>query len=153
MQISLSKIKENNFIKKGTDSIKFYDIDSYKSISPTGDVKYNLIIKLFDDEVSISGNINLDISLQCSRCSEFFSTTVHVSDFLRAYPILTEVDRLDITNDIREEILLNIPSFAICMKDCLGVCSICGINLNMSSCKCNHVNKCTPWSDLDKLDL
>ena len=153
MQISLSKIKENNFIQKGTDSIKFYDIDSYKSISPTGDVKYNLIIKLFDDEVSISGNINLDISLQCSRCSEFFSTSIGVSDFLRVYSTPEGTDEVDITEDLREELVLHVPAFPVCADECMGMCTQCGVNLNQVTCDCVEEEKPNPWSALDELNL
>ena len=41
---------------------------------------------------------------------------------------------LDVTEDIRQEILLSYPVKVLCKEDCRGLCPVCGQNLNERSC-------------------
>lgn len=46
-------------------------------------------------------------------------------------------DSIDIVPLIREQILLNIPSYPLCRESCKGICPQCGSNLNQSPCQCD----------------
>lgn len=46
---------------------------------------------------------------------------------------------LDITDDVRQEILLSYPVRFLCREDCLGLCPRCGANLNESK---GHAENC-----------
>ena len=91
--------------------------------------------------------------MRCARCSEFFSTIVTVSDFLRAYSAPEGTDSVDVTADLREEILLHLPGFAVCSEACRGVCPQCGANLNEGPCACEKDEGPNPFSALDGLNL
>jgi uncharacterized protein len=39
-------------------------------------------------------------------------------------------DVVDITDDIRQEIILAYPMIPICQQNCKGLCPVCGQNLN-----------------------
>ena len=41
---------------------------------------------------------------------------------------------LDVTDDVRQEILLSYPIQCLCREDCRGLCPQCGANLNERSC-------------------
>ena len=97
--------------------------------------------------------LSLPVNIQCSRCTEFFSTSILVSDFLRGYPISDEIFEIDITSDISEELILHLPAFPVCGTDCLGICSKCGVNLNKVECSCIEETGLSQWSVLDKLDF
>lgn len=43
---------------------------------------------------------------------------------------------IDITREIREILLLNLPMKPLCREDCRGLCSFCGEDLNRSQCRC-----------------
>jgi uncharacterized protein len=43
---------------------------------------------------------------------------------------------IDIADDIRQEILLNLPPIILCRPDCKGICPGCGVNLNENKCQC-----------------
>lgn len=43
---------------------------------------------------------------------------------------------LDITESVRQSVLLTLPMKPLCQTDCLGICPECGINLNEASCDC-----------------
>ena len=38
---------------------------------------------------------------------------------------------------IYDNICLELPLKHLCKEDCLGLCPVCGINLNEKKCKCN----------------
>jgi uncharacterized protein len=45
---------------------------------------------------------------------------------------------VDITNDIRQEIILAYPMIPICRQTCKGLCAVCGYNLNQGVCHCER---------------
>ncbi len=43
---------------------------------------------------------------------------------------------IDLTVELRDEILLAMPVRALCREECLGLCSVCGGNRNVVACEC-----------------
>ena len=43
-------------------------------------------------------------------------------------------EMVDITDDVRQEIILAYPMIPICAPGCKGLCPACGWNLNQGSC-------------------
>ena len=68
----------------------------------------------------------------CGRCLEpivkTYDAGFHLDYTVRDDPFL------DITDDVRQEILLSYPVRFLCKEDCRGLCPRCGTNLNERSC-------------------
>ncbi len=47
-------------------------------------------------------------------------------------------EHLDLSEDIRESLLLEIPVRILCSEGCEGLCPHCGKNLNEEKCDCNQ---------------
>lgn len=93
----------------------------------TGD--FNFSIKIGDGEPVLSANEdNSDII--CLGAGE------HVAD-------LSEV--------IREALILALPIKPLCSSDCKGLCPDCGANLNEESCDCKNVELDDRWEGLKGL--
>ena len=45
---------------------------------------------------------------------------------------------LDIADQVRESILLLLPRKLLCREDCLGLCPVCGADLNEGKCGCSR---------------
>ena len=58
----------------------------------------------------------------------------------------------DLTDAIREAIILNLPAFPRCSETCRGLCELCGADLNQSTCDCNKKRGDVRWTALDILD-
>jgi len=43
---------------------------------------------------------------------------------------------LDISNDLRDFLILAIPEKRLCREDCRGLCPHCGADLNLKECTC-----------------
>ena len=95
------------------------------------------------------GRLAGDVTIPCRRC--LADATVHVQD--EAHVIFAEegseeaedpdvyvlderAHQLDLRPVMREQWLLNVPSYAVCRDDCRGICSTCGKDLNEGPCEC-----------------
>lgn len=43
---------------------------------------------------------------------------------------------LDLSQPVREELILSAPTYVVCREDCRGLCPGCGEDLNVGSCTC-----------------
>jgi uncharacterized protein len=59
---------------------------------------------------------------------------------------------LDLTEAVREEIILAQSPFALCSSDCKGLCPQCGVNLNRESCQCSLGEPDPRWEALRGLN-
>jgi len=120
------------------------------------DVEVSGVLTRLKEEVFLTGRVDTVLSLNCSRCLEQFNHPVQnklKSHFvplgnkvasageveLHAVDIDTEFyenDRVDLTQSVRDGILLAVPVIFLCREDCNGLCSRCGVNLNQGSCSC-----------------
>ena len=88
----------------------------------------------FGNILNVKGTFRARVKFRCSRCSEKFLSEIK-GEFERDYPLPRE-DTLDITDDIREEVILTYPLVPLCKKGCKGLCPQCGQNLNRAKCSC-----------------
>ena len=153
MKILVARIPEEGSHYEGSDPGAIMEIDNDPLIREFGEVGYKLYAQRVSGELVVRGTLAAGVEMRCARCSEFFSTTVPVSDFLRAYPAPEGTDSVDITEDMREEILLHIPGFAVCGEECRGRCPQCGANLNDGPCACKKDDGPNPFSALDGMNL
>lgn len=83
----------------------------------------------------------------CDRCQKEFSLPIFLefesnialkeTENVRDDTIIASDGMLQIDDIVRENLILSIPSKLLCKDDCKGLCFICGIDLNVQSCKCN----------------
>ena len=101
-----------------------------------------------EDSVVVSGTGNASVGLICDRCLDNFDTTVTFK-FEREYILDRKeqneddlyVDKhleIDLTPELRDEIILAVPTQNFCKTECPGICPYCGVNLNHETCKCDN---------------
>jgi uncharacterized metal-binding protein YceD (DUF177 family) len=153
MKIWVKRIPEEGSQYEGDEPASIMELENDPFIKDAGVVHYALSAQHISDELVVRGSLSVELDLKCTRCTEFFSTTATDSDFLRAYTASKDIDSVDITEDMREDLLLNIPDFPVCSEECKGLCAQCGADLNKGSCDCETGERPNPWSALDNLDL
>lgn len=100
-----------------------------------------------EDSVVVSGTGNAALTLICDRCLDNFDTSAPFK-FEREYILdrkeQTEEDlyvdkylNVDLTEELRGEVILAVPTQNFCKEGCEGICPGCGINLNHEACKCS----------------
>jgi uncharacterized metal-binding protein YceD (DUF177 family) len=153
MKIMVARIPEEGSSYNGSDPGEVMDLGDDPFIRVEGDVQYALHAQRVSEELIVRGVLSVPLGLKCIRCAEFFSTTVTDSDFLRVYSAPEDADSVEISPDMREDLLLHIPTFPVCSEDCKGLCVQCGVDLNKDSCECKARDQPNPWLLLDNLDL
>lgn len=85
-------------------------------VRPIGDLEYDLEAGLSGGGVWVCGSLRLPVLLECVGCLESFATEVCLPDF--ALQIEREeiggVESLDLTDWVREDILLALPTYPRC---------------------------------------
>lgn len=79
-------------------------------------------------------------STLCARCLEPVEKKAFKS-FIVDFPFDKNTEHIDLGEDIRQEVVLDIPSRLLCKEDCKGICFGCGVNLNTGKCKCKNSSK------------
>jgi uncharacterized protein len=105
-------------------------------------------------ELFFEGQLSAPMVASCARCAEEFSAP-HARPFrfvlapraaaddddgrLRTEDLefsLYDGDQIDLAPLVAEQLILALPSRALCREDCRGLCPSCGTNLNLHECDC-----------------
>lgn len=123
------------------------------------------------EEYFCQGTVNATVNIECSRCLNGFDKEIDSSlDFIACaeslhakvdekdvldtedYAYFTGGDiQADITDVLRQAIILSLSLKPLCSDDCQGLCSQCGVNLNEQQCSCKTEKIDPRWEGLKKL--
>ena len=120
-------------------------------LRPFAGIRYHLTVQLAGRELLARGTLEQDFEAVCSRCGVDFDFTVTVPDFLASLETDEKTEFADLTDELRQSIILALPTYPVCRADCRGVCPTCGKNLNEGPCTCVHEERDGRWSALDAL--
>ena len=100
--------------------------------------------------VLLQGQMDAVMTLQCSRCLEDYAHSIGI-EFAELYAFdprkldesaqkLPDNGVIDLGPLVREEMLVSVPINPHCSDDCLGLCPICGGNLNETRCHHDEID-------------
>ncbi len=121
-------------------------------------------------QTDVAGTIGAEPEIECSRCLQvidkeiefaFEAAFVTPENFTEAKEAelnakdldvsVFEGDKIDLTELVREQILLNLPEQVFCREDCKGLCDKCGANRNLIDCNCKEKEIDPRWAALKNL--
>jgi uncharacterized protein len=104
-------------------------------------------ISIAGDVLLVEGKLKTKVGRTCSRCLKEFVSDVEVDISERFFPANAEYiekdafsydsDIVDITEALRESLIIAEPLQALCKKDCKGLCPVCGADKNVELCNCD----------------
>ncbi|NLF94023.1 MAG: DUF177 domain-containing protein [Oligosphaeraceae bacterium] len=147
---------------RGQISFADLDIQEEDRFSFPAALEYDLLLTpLGQNDVLLRGALQARIAIVCDRCNSHGELQLQVDDVCHQYKdAFGKI--LDLTPDIREDILIVFPQHFLCREDCRGLCLQCGEDLNAGSCACESAagaqpaaaeSRPDPWQGLDKLKL
>ena len=153
MIINVARIPESGLKFKEEEPGEILGLTEADEFHAAGPVSCDLYAQVVDEILIVRGTLSVPLEARCARCTQFFSTTVTDSGFLRDFPGIQGTEEVDVTEDIREAILLGLSHFPLCDESCKGLCAQCGKNLNGEPCGCGKTGKSGAWSALNSLKL
>ena len=127
-------------------------------------VKTHLSFYKLGESLSVQGHCSVSLGIDCVRCLE---STTHSLEagfkfvFQKGRPdnvtdgdddsliwLDDRGDKLDLGQDIKDYILLEIPQSPVCSESCNGICPTCGENLNTNPCSCKEESIDPRWEAL-----
>lgn len=146
---------------KGTEDSAILELTGESGLTTNGKIHYDLYATMTGMDLLVTGTAKLAVIAECGRCLEHFSMELAVKDVCHLYE-KAEGQEINITDDIREDLLLALPLVFKCSPDCKGICTGCGANLNTEKCTCGKKKKKTkdqpenpdepsPWDALSAL--
>ena len=147
-------------LKDSVGSRRSYPLDeTFEAIQETGTSRLSGHVTLTRTDIGIwlSGPMEANAFGSCSRCLNPAECPVHFSmdeEFLPTVDVnsgsaikVPEVKEgaftldsnhiLDLTEAVRQYVIINLPMKPLCRQDCAGLCSNCGANLNDGECACS----------------
>ena len=116
--------------------------------------------------VLVRANLQVHPQLECARCLSTFDgevdlvveeVFVQLRDPLTHEPVLDaepddfriiDEQYLDLSEAVRQYEQAALPISPLCAPDCQGLCSQCGLDLNLGACGCPPEPATGPWSAL-----
>ena len=124
-------------------------------ITVVGPLNGHVRMRRMNQGLLVDGWVDLTIELACNRCLQEFEHPMHVTFEEVFYPTIDVITGLhlppfdkeeifpidehhlvDLTEAVRQNVLLAIPMVTLCREDCAGLCSQCGHDLNLGPCEC-----------------
>jgi uncharacterized protein len=121
-------------------------------------------------EAVVDGHLESYVQVECDRClkpiqipvrNDFLLEYIPGSDYeeSRAAELTEDVmsvsvfdgETIDLDEIVKEQILLAVPTRALCKTECLGICAQCGKDRNAGECGCEQKEIDPRWSALRDL--
>ena len=124
------------------------EYDDVKFINKVS-IKLNVFRQI--SKIYIKAFISNDVEMECGRCLEPVTVKLNAVSEVQYSPLpklardrIDEIgigyysdEYIDISDEIRESLLLELPMTVLCFDDCKGLCPSCGDNLNLGKCDCS----------------
>jgi uncharacterized protein len=139
---------------------------SEASVKLSAPLQVDLVATSVGEGILVRGSLRTEVTGECRRCLIEVPAGVdlHV-DLLfepvspeeedeaegEVYPLPQRGAELDLSGPIREQIVLNAPTYVLCREDCRGLCPQCGADRNQTACDCVSEPAPSPWDALMKL--
>ena len=112
-------------------------------------------------EIFVTGQLIAGLTLECSRCGAAFSykLTLPFQEIYSSQDMPPdesgEQDKhsfsgagIDLTPEALRALFAEMPMKPLCREDCRGLCSQCGVDLNLEQCSCTALELDPRWEKL-----
>ncbi len=148
MLIDLKSIPLGGLYIEGEDPPGIIEIDD-PDIKFCRPIRYEIKASLTKRTLLVRGRMEVEVGLTCSRCLKEFEEKIEVDDFNLRKEVDDPADTIDLTEEVRADIILALPRKPLCKMDCLGICQSCGQDLNEGDCGCSDDRSDSPFAGLN----
>lgn len=105
----------------------------FGEVRPTEDTTVSLEFSVGGAQILLQGSVRGGWRVPCARCLSPVDVAFE-GELEETYPI--HLETVDVTEEVRQALVLSLPQKTLCGDDCKGNCARCGKNLNQGPCGC-----------------
>jgi len=143
MKVHIKQIPDDGLHLEGEEPAAILELND-PGMTPLGGVRWALDIGLSEGGLFATGKLGVDLDVACVACLKRFTYPLRVEDFATQVE-LTGPETVDLTDAIREDILLALPPYPHCDWNGQDVCK--GAKLKGKE----SPGETHTWDELDKL--
>ena len=151
MKINVKRIPIDGEDLRGEEPASIMELDD-ESVQFEHEVRYAFHAQVQGNALLVTGRVWTPVTLRCGRCLQTFTQPLRADNFV-VHRELHGEDFVDLTANIREDMILELPQRALCAEDCKGLCPDCGKDLNKGACSCERSPSDRRWQALDRIRL
>ena len=151
MKVNVKRIPPEGESLQGTEPPTIMELEE-PDVRFQHEVEYDFFAQVQGNALLVTGKVSTPATLQCSRCLKVIEQPLEVREFVFHQELHGE-DFVDLTANIREDIILALPQRALCTESCKGLCPQCGKDLNAGPCQCKPAGGDLHWHALDQLNI
>jgi uncharacterized metal-binding protein YceD (DUF177 family) len=152
MEINIHHIQETGLNIDSSIPAEALEIEDKSRILKMTPVICELKASMSNKDLFVRGDLTVVLDCKCDRCLKETEIQVHAEDI--CIVIKNTPDIVDLTNYIREDIILAFPQLYLCDENCKGLCFNCGKNLNKEECECDlSQEETSPWDALNSINF
>ena len=103
--------EEGRYLQGEVDGAVFgIDNDEIRSAGP---IRYEFDTQLYENELVLRGSLATEFDMRCNRCLAHFAYTAEIPDLTLSFDVKGKAC-LDVTEALREELVLVLPSYPKC---------------------------------------
>jgi len=111
LEIDLAQLPEEGMAYSGVLDAKVFGL-AESDAKPMGGLEYDLYVQRFDDELLLRGYLGCPFEFMCVRTNKLFVQTISLEEAAVALEVVSGT--VDATEALREEVLINFPSYPRC---------------------------------------
>lgn len=147
IKIATTLLKNEGKIEK---TVVDYNCSAIDDLVRSARLSLHYVASKAGDEFLLRGSVSGCLVVNCGKCLKDFEIQLDSMAFTQSYEPSTLA--IDVDDEARQTLLLNIPLHPVCSHNCKGLCAKCGVNLNESKCNCRHEEKTDArWEKLKEL--
>ena len=153
IKILVSKLTPEGINVSGEEPFEFLGLENDDNICSVGPIYYELMMQLVNNGILVTGQLDVALTCRCAKCMEENELHIENNAICHFYEKPNK-NEIDLTDDIREDILIALPQRFLCSNSCKGLCFRCGENLNTRRCSCGEANRQGDvWQKLNQLEF
>jgi len=150
MLVDVSELLVQNI--GASESLSFNEKFHFIEFVSKSNLKFEIELFRIEEGIAVLfSNVELKVEHNCDKCISKVTQDLHIDKFesifytqkpssiddpFDMHMIDLKNKEIDLSEPLRQEIILSAPILLLCKEKCKGLCSSCGQNMNISTCNC-----------------
>jgi uncharacterized protein len=156
--VNLRHLEAHDLRLKGKLPVAELDLDTRDEVIQVNQpLDYDLEVQKVEDGVLVQGTLRLTLQCECVRCLKSFEQPLNLGSWAALLALQGEdavaivSDCVDLTPQVREDILLELPQHPLCDPECQGLPKPGWGDAGAASKGGQSEPSSSAWSELNKL--